>query len=549
MISFFLTLISFGIVAWGQPHFSSLLSTLSSSFGFALFWVALFKVERLEGRFLYAALWFFALQLVQLYWLASPTYQGTYIYFVYLGIALWLGIQFGLLSLFLPESGPIRLRHILGIGALWTLMEWGRLFILCGFAWNPVGLAFTGSLWTMQLAAVFGIFGLSFLLIVTNLLAVNALLEKKKRSVFIYVGVLAFPYLFGAIHVVYHEREQKGRELYRVALVQTALFPDQKQLYVGKEDKYVPPIFQWERIFKYLKDCCLKEFDLIVLPECAVPFGSHTSIYPLKEIEQILGKNFGHLDTLLKHPFAEKRNGEWFVSNAFLTQVLANHYGAEVVIGLDSKEEDHYYNAAFHFAPRREDLFRYEKRILLPLAETLPSSLFFLKPLVARYGVIEFFTPGKQGKVVWGKYPLSLSICYEECFPHLFREGRRRGAQVFVNVTNDAWYPKSTLPAQHFAHARVRAVENGTILLRACNTGVTAGIDSLGRTISCFQNSEGEFEHKAGVLVVICPLYSFFTLYTFWGNWLILTLSFACLIFLRKRILFLFSRIFSRQNI
>jgi apolipoprotein N-acyltransferase len=81
----------------------------------------------------------------------------------------------------------------------------------------------------------------------------------------------------------------------------------------------------------------------------------------------------------------------------------------------------------------------------------------------------------------------------------------------------------------------VRAIENGAPLLRACNTGVTAGVDSLGRTIARFENKEGKFELEKGALYVPLYLYSFRTLYTLWGDLFILILSLISLVFLRPK--------------
>lgn len=531
MITVILFVLSFAIVAWGQPHVSPALSVIASCMGFAIFWISLFRIKGKKNRFIYAAVWFFAVQLVQLSWLASPIYQGTYIYFVYLALSLWLGVQFGILPLFLPKKAPIEFRRILGIASLWTLMEWGRLFILCGFAWNPVGLSMTGFPVGTQFASVVGIFGLSFIVMTVNFLAVNLLITRTKKTFASYGCFLLFPYLFGAIHIKYHDHQEKRKDPYHVALIQTALLPDQKQPYSGKEEKYVHPFLQWHHILSYIRESRSKELDLIVLPEFALPFSSHATVYPMTQMKQVLGEELGDLTPLLKEPLAEKRGEEWFVSNALLIQALATHYGAEVVIGLDAKDKDKNYNAAFHFAPSGNKILRYEKRILLPLAEYLPFT--FLKPLVARYGILNFFSHGKEAKITDGKHPIGLSVCYEECFPHIMRAGRQKGAKLFVNVTNDGWYPFSTLPEQHFTHGRVRAVENGVPLLRACNTGVTAGVDSLGRTVARFENSEGKFELERGSLFVPLDLYSFPTLYTFWGDVLILILSLASLVFLR----------------
>ncbi|MBI3211753.1 MAG: hypothetical protein HYZ47_03605 [Simkania negevensis] len=124
-----------------------------------------------------------------------------------------------------------------------------------------------------------------------------------------------------------------------------------------------------------------------------------------------------------------------------------------------------------------------------------------------------------------GKVPESISICYEETFSHLIREDRLKGAKLLINLTNDAWYPSSTLPLQHFYHGKVRALENGVPLVRACNSGVTAAVDSLGRVIGIFQGSKGESQWEQGPLFASLSLYSYTTLYSLVGNAPLLFLS------------------------
>ena len=509
---------SFLIVALGQPARVGWLGALAAVCGFALFFHSLSPHLSSLRRFGVATLWFAAVQLVQLSWMTAIAFQGYYILCVYACLCIGIGSQFGLLTLLVPASGHLSFRTILFCASFWTLMEWIRLFFLCGFSWNPTGLSLTHFTCSMQCASVFGIFGLTFLVMATNLLCLRAFRCNTLSVNMLQLSTLALlPYCFGALHMHFHiPHSAREEKTLNVALVQTNWLPSQKNPQQGRLEEFIPPMAQWEQIITALKGSeGAKNWDLIVLPEAAVASTSERMLYAFDQVEEVFVSTFG---PEIESSFPPGYNSR--VSNLFWCHTLASYFNAECVVGLDhvDRARGENYNSAFYFAPGRSSAQHYDKQVLLPLAEYLPFT--FLKPLTKSYGISDFFTQG-QGAKVWGqKVPFSTSICYEETFPEVMREGRRKGAQLFINVTNDNYYPNSTLHEQHLFHARVRAVENGVPLIRSCNAGISAAIDSFGR-ISARQDASLD---ACSVLSHSLNPYTYPTLYTLWGDVGILTL-------------------------
>lgn len=504
---YFLTF-SFLIVAFGQPAWIESFGLLAAAMGYALFWNGLLLISKKKSRFWVASLWYAGVQGVQFSWLATPDYMGPFIIPFYLFLILGMGMQFGFISLFVEKS--MCWHKCLAIAGGWVLCEGARLYFLCGCTWNPVGLALVGSSYSLQLTSLFGIFGLSFWVVFTNLL----LLSKKKMA---WAGFAVFPYLFGFVQIFVVENTIPISKTLNVALVQTDFSPDQKDLNPGLPTAYVRPLDQLGGILGLLKE--VKEVDLIVLPEAALPMGAHSGTYDLSDIKRLLPEEFF---PPLKDPYAIFYNGRWKVSNAFVSQVIANKYDANVIIGLEDRDLTGRYNAAFHYYPGNLPSSRYEKQILAPIGEYIPLEglRWFAQFVGKQFGIYRSFDHGKEAKVFNAGLPIGISICLEETFSSLMRKLRVKGAQLLVSVSNDAFFPKTKLGKQHFDHGRVRAAENGAPLLRSCNSGITGGVDCFGRAIKILGSN------KPATLLCSVPVRTFKTMYTLWGDGAIFCISF-----------------------
>lgn len=475
-----------------------------------------------KKRFFLATLWFAAVQGVQVSWFLSDRYVGGYIYIFLLILYIALGIQFGLISLFIRKD--LSLYRMLGISGGWTLCEWVRLYILSGYSWNPAGIALSGTLYGMQMASAFGVFGLSFWIFLTNLMSLQLLNAFSWSRAALWSVAAASPYLFGWAHVMFHSQQMRENpDFLSTLLVQTSLYPEEKLSFNGSEP--LQPDVQWERILGLLFPYADRSPDLIVLSEGVIPYGAHYPIYPIQTVEHAFDVFFNKKEAL---PPA----GGQYVGNTYWTQALANAFSADVVIGLEDAETDadgsrKAYNSAFLARPFSEKLERYEKRVLVPMGEYIPFD--WCRSFLAKYGIEDSYAPGKEAKVFeTGRIPVGISICYEETYGHLMRESRLNGAGVLINLTNDVWYPRSRLPMVHFFHGRLRAVEMGIPLVRSCNTGITCGIDSLGRLVGMLPYECSRAACPAETLALSLPLYSYPTFYTRFGDLPVVVLSSLC---------------------
>ncbi len=141
-------------------------------------------------------------------------------------------------------------------------------------------------------------------------------------------------------------------------------------------------------------------------------------------------------------------------------------------------------NSAYLLRPDGAVAGRYDKVHLVPYGEYVPlRRLFpFIGKLVAGVGD---FRPGKGfDPLVSDGRRLGVLICYEAIFPEAARDYKRNRADLLVNITNDAWFGRTSAPYQHLSMTVFRAIENRLYLVRAANTGISAVIDPTGKILS-----------------------------------------------------------------
>jgi apolipoprotein N-acyltransferase len=140
------------------------------------------------------------------------------------------------------------------------------------------------------------------------------------------------------------------------------------------------------------------------------------------------------------------------------------------------------FNRAYLIGPKGRLLASYDKRHLVPFGEYVPfQEILPLDKLVAGIGD---FQAGKTGApLVCGPMSLGVLICYEAIFPELAQDLVERGANLLVNISNDAWFGDSSAPWQHLSHAVLRTVEQGRAMVRSTNTGVSVLIGPHGRIL------------------------------------------------------------------
>lgn len=465
--------------------------------------------SQIKTAFLIGWCWGFGYFVAGLWWLGAA-------FLVEADQFAW-ALPFGVLGLpallaFFPAFGFALARilwtpdswRILAFAFALTVSEILRGHLFTGFPWNSPGMALGQHAWPMQAASVVGLYGLTFL--AAGIAAAPAVLATggtvRVRWLVPGAALAAFSALaaFGAWRVP--AAPPPVVENVRLRIMQPNLPQDAK----------FNPRNRDAIMRRYLTISAgqgpngrgIEGATHLIWPESAFPFLLHRDPGALAQIAAIL------------------KPGTVLVTGA-----------ARMEEPLPGESAGRFFNAIQVIDDRGTILGSYDKVHLVPFGEYVPK---FLDTLIRAVGLRQFvripggFEPGERrmALAVPGLPPVAASICYEAIFPgEILPEGPR--PDLILNVTNDAWFGATPGPYQHFAQARLRAVEEGLPLVRAANTGISAVVDPFGRI------SDSLPLGAEGVLDADLPQAIPATLYSRYGRILLTATLMICLMALIAR--------------
>lgn len=367
---------------------------------------------------------------------------------VYLLLVFWLAMFYGLSTSIARLGEDVGIKAAFTLPVAWVAFDFIRSFLFSGFAWAMLGHSQFRTLPLIQIADLGGVYGITLLIVLANVVLYRALravsgagVRYPVKSALTLLALLIATLFYGFSQLQNNDANASKKPM-RVALIQGNIPQDVKWSPEFREKT----VDTYERL---TREAVKGGVDLIVWPESAVPFFFQDEPLQAERIRGLARETGAYL--LLGSPAHELRNGR----NTFL-------------------------NSAFMLSPSGETTGRADKMHLVPFGEYVPlgNVLTFINKIVVGIGD---FAPGEKAVLLdAGGTKLGTQVCYEVIFPELARQYVRAGARVLVAITNDAWFGRSSAPYQHLSISVFRAIETRTPLIRAANTGITAIVDKNG---------------------------------------------------------------------
>ena len=439
---------------------------------------------------------------------------------------------------------------------IWVAFEWLHGETELSYPWLTVGYTqITNTNW-IQFIDITGIWGASFVILMVNVIIFDLinrfvefekhnnnfkLLIKLKELIFTnklqsisLILLLVLPFLYS-----YYQKNQFTEIINKtIAANETNIKYNQKEfINFGIIQPSINPWEKWsgkgsEQIATHIKlqdslnNYLIKYFEMVDIylwSETAIPY-INMEVNAYKNLgyiyNDIATKKYslltGYTDIKLFQPNEEKT----VTAKPFTDNIYYESYNSAILI--NPKDV-----ANFSAINDNKSIFKnkiYHKSKLTPFAERLPHvEMFSFAKKWFEWGV-GISSWGKGIKQIDLKFEnnnkkanIAPIICIESIYPRFVSNFASLGADIFVVITNDAWYDGTPGPRQHFLIAAARAIENKKFLVRCGNSGISGVISPLGNSLTELQPQvKGALNYKV-------PSISQKTIYTSQKDWLPIT--------------------------
>lgn len=397
---------------------------------------------------------------------------------------------------------------------MWAGFEWLRANLFTGFAWNFLGVSQVENIPLLQIASIFGVYGVSALLVLVN------------ESVATILARAAQPF----IDRWNRAEPDKPRVFERLCLSSESFLP------------FLLIVLAWgwglarERAWLAAASSAPTWRIAVIQPNIPCrfiddPVLRHEQRLLLMQETELAGAAMPDLtlwsETLLPGYYpADARS----VAKAREGAQAAH---SPLLAGALEQRDDRVYNAAVLVDPSGRHLGGYRKQHLVPFGEYIPFDKTF--PWLQRFAPTgESCTPGNNPGVMTlarsanptnrtaaATLTIGPLICFEDTVSALSRAAVNAGARLLALITNDAWFDGSFEPLQHFNQSIFRAIENGVPLVRCANSGVSGSVSPIGRAtpLTAEDGAVSDF-HGFAVMPIPVPATPLSAPYTRFGDWL-----------------------------
>ena len=391
-----------------------------------------------------------------------------------IGYSLVLGLYFGLfglgVALVRKATGSERLA-LAAAPILWTALELAASRIT-SVPWDQLGYSQVDNGIVNHLAPWTGVYGISFLLVAANAFLAGVRRNKTKPSNrFINQETVE---VFGIFLILFLENGSLVKPPNPAPTATAVLI--QPNLDVSGNNAWNGP-GEWDKHIAEFTKLAGEQCKTYIagIPQTGAPNG-----------EVVCPANPTHPDLIAwpesPAPFDETdpkfQRALVGIAHTEQTPIVVGNIGWDFDV---PTQQWNYYNSALIVGADGNKVGRYDKVHLVPFGEYIPFQdlLTFAHKLTGR---VSKFNRGDGPKVFrLNGHRYGVFICYESVFANEIRGFAQLGAEVLVNISDDAWYGDTSAPWQHLNMVRMRAIENRRWILRDTNNGVTAVIDPYGR--------------------------------------------------------------------